>query len=96
MKEVSEQFCDSAHVDDVNQRVPRSAAEDAPSNVMKLIVTCMKGVPQLVICFNPIEAVVAPNANPKKVIFIVATVAVVPALAEMALSPKSVPVGHRI
>ena len=53
MKEVSEQFCDSAHVDDVNQRVPRSAAEDAPSNVMKLIVTCMKGVPQLVICFNP-------------------------------------------
>ena len=56
----------------------------------------MKGVPQLVICFNPIEAVVAPNANPKKVIFIVATVAVVPALAEMALSPESIPVGHRI
>ena len=94
MKEVSEQFCNSVHLDHVDQWVRRAAAEDAPFNVVKLIVTRMIGVPRILICFNPVEAVVAPNANPIDVIFIPATVAVVPAPAELALSPERVPVGH--
>ena len=94
MKEVSEQFCNSVHLDHVDQWVRRAAAEDAPFNVVKLIVTRMIGVPRILICFNPVEAVVAPSANPIDVIFIPATVAVVPAPAELALSPERVPVGH--
>ena len=94
MKEVSEQFSNSVHLDHVDQWVRRGAAEDAPLNVAKLIVTHMIGVPRILICFNPVEAVVAPNANPIDVIFMVSTVAEVPAPAELALSPERVPVGH--
>ena len=82
MTEVSEQFCNSVHLDHVDQWVRRAAAEDAHFNVVKLIVTRMIDVPRILICFNPVEAVVAPSANPIDVIFIPATVAVVPAPAE--------------
>ena len=94
MKEVSEHFSKSVHLDHVDQWVRRAAAEDAPFNVVKLIVTHMRGVPHIPMCFNPVEAVVAPSANPKDVIFMVSTVAVAPAPAELALSPERVPVGH--
>ena len=94
MKEVSEQFCNSVHLDHVDQWVRRAAAEDAPFNVVKLIVTRMIGAPRILICFNPVEAVDTPSANPIHVIFIVAIVAVSPAPAVLALSPERVSVGH--
>ena len=93
MKEVTEQFCNSVRLDQMDQRVRRAAAEDAPLNVVKLIATRMIGVPRILICFNPVEAVVAPSANPIDVIFIPATVAIVPAPAELALSPERAPAG---
>ena len=94
MKEVSDQFSNSVHLDHVDQWVRRAAAEDAPFNVVKLTVTRMTDVPRMFICFNPVEAVVAPNANPIHVIVIVSFVALFPAPAAPAFSPERVPVGH--
>ena len=95
MKEISEQFSNNrVRLDDVDQCVRQAAAEDAPFNVVKLIVTRMIGVPRIIIITNPVEAVKAPSANPIVESFIVTTVAVVPAPAVLALSPERVPVGH--
>ena len=94
MKEVSEQLSSSVHMDHVDQWVRRAAANDAPFNVAKLIITRMICVPRIIICLNLVEAVVAPSANSIDVIFMASTVAVVPAPAELALSQERVPVGH--
>ena len=61
---------------------------------MKFFVTLMERIPCKVVSDNPDEAILAPGANPIAVLFVIATVAVCPAPAVIALSPFKVSVGH--
>ena len=94
MKKICTPFSNNGYIDNIDQWVRTSATKDAPSNMIELIVTCVKNFPLLLLFIDPIEAGFAQNADPIVVVFIVTPVARVPALAVMAISPERISIGH--